>query len=167
VTAHIIGFTGVDDNGQEALELAFDDVLVGKPGARRVIKDRLGHIVEDIESIQEPQNGKTLTLAIDAKLQYLAHRELKKAVAEHRAKAGGLVVLDSLTGEVLALANVPTYNPNNRGPVRSEAHAQPRRDGSFRARLDIETIHRRSRTRSRHGERGLRNSDRTGTSHNR
>jgi cell division protein FtsI (penicillin-binding protein 3) len=114
VTAHIIGFTGVDDNGQEALELAFDGVLVGKPGARRVIKDRLGHIVEDIESIQEPQNGKTLTLAIDAKLQYLAHRELKKAVAEHRAKAGGLVVLDSVTGEVLALANVPSYNPNNR-----------------------------------------------------
>jgi cell division protein FtsI (penicillin-binding protein 3) len=114
VTAHIIGFTGVDDNGQEALELAFDDVLTGKPGARRVIKDRLGHIVEDIESIQEPQNGKTLTLAIDAKLQYLAYRELKKAVIEHRAKAGGLVVLDAVTGEVLALANLPSYNPNNR-----------------------------------------------------
>jgi cell division protein FtsI (penicillin-binding protein 3) len=114
VTAHIIGFTGVDDNGQEALELAFDDVLTGRPGARRVIKDRLGHIVEDIESIQEPQNGKTLTLAIDAKLQYLAYRELKKAVVEHRAKAGGLVVLDAVTGEVLALANLPSYNPNNR-----------------------------------------------------
>ena len=115
VTAHIIGFTGVDETGQEALELAFEDVLAGKPGARRVIKDRLGHIVEDIEAVQEPQHGKRLTLAIDAKLQYLAYRELKKAVLEHRAKAGGLVVLDATTGEVLALANVPSYNPNNRG----------------------------------------------------
>ncbi|HEX6005395.1 MAG TPA: penicillin-binding protein 2 [Burkholderiales bacterium] len=115
VTAHIIGFTGVDQNGQEALELAFDEMLSGKPGARRVIRDRLGHIVEDVEAIQEPQNGKTLTLSIDAKLQYLAYRELKRAVFDHRAKAGGLVVLDSLTGEVLALANVPSFNPNNRG----------------------------------------------------
>ncbi|MGQ0523373.1 MAG: peptidoglycan D,D-transpeptidase FtsI family protein [Betaproteobacteria bacterium] len=115
VTAHVIGFTGVDQNGQEALELAFDTVLTGKPGARRVIKDRLGHIVEDIESIQQPQHGATLTLSIDAKLQYLAYRELRKAVAEHRAKAGGLVVLDAGTGEVLALANLPSYNPNNRG----------------------------------------------------
>lgn len=115
VTAHIIGFTGVDQNGQEALELAFDTVLTGKPGARRVIKDRLGQIVEDIESIQQPQHGATLTLSIDAKLQYLAYRELSKAVAEHRAKAGGLVVLDAITGEVLALANLPSYNPNNRG----------------------------------------------------
>lgn len=115
VTAHIIGFTGVDDNGQEALELAFDDVLAGKPGGRRVIKDRLGQIIEDVESIQQPQNGATLTLAIDTKLQYLTHRELKKAVAEHRARAGGIVVLDVVTGEVLALANLPSYNPNNRG----------------------------------------------------
>lgn len=115
VTAHIIGFTGVDDNGQEALELAFEDMLAGKAGGRRVIKDRLGHIVEDVESIQQPQNGKTLTLAIDTKLQYLAYRELKKAVAEHRAKAGGIVVLDAVTGEILALANLPSYNPNNRG----------------------------------------------------
>lgn len=115
VMAHIIGFTGVDDNGQEALELAFEDTLAGKPGSRRVIKDRLGRIVEDMESINLPQNGKTLTLAIDAKIQYLAFRELKKAVAEHRARAGGIVVLDVVTGEVLALANLPSYNPNNRG----------------------------------------------------
>jgi cell division protein FtsI (penicillin-binding protein 3) len=115
VTAHIIGFTSVDENGQEALELAFDAVLAGKPGARRVIKDRLGHIVEDVEAIQQPQNGRTLTLSIDAKLQYLAHRELKRAVAEHRARAGGVVVLDAMTGEILALANLPSYNPNNRG----------------------------------------------------
>jgi len=115
VTAHIIGFTSIDESGQEALELAFDETLAGKPGARRVIKDRLGHIIEDIEAIQQPQNGRTLTLSIDAKLQYLAHRELKRAVTEHRAKAGGLVVLDAVTGEILALANLPSYNPNNRG----------------------------------------------------
>ncbi len=115
VMAHIIGFTGVDDNGQEALELAFDAVLVGKPGSRRVIKDRLGRIIEDVESIQQPQNGKTLALAIDAKIQHLTFRELKKAIAEHRAKAGGIVVLDAVSGEVLAMANLPSYNPNNRG----------------------------------------------------
>jgi cell division protein FtsI (penicillin-binding protein 3) len=113
--AHIIGFTGVDDKGQEALELAFDDTLAGKPGSRRVIKDRLGHIIEDIESIQQPQNGRTLTLAIDTRIQHLSFRELKNAVAEHRAKAGGIIVLDVGTGEVLAMANLPSYNSNNRG----------------------------------------------------
>ena len=115
VMAHIIGFTGVDDNGQEALELAFDDTLAGKPGSRRVIKDRLGHIIEDVESIQQPQNGRMLTLAIDTKIQHVTFRELKKAVAEHRARAGGIIVLDAVTGEVLAMANLPSYNPNNRG----------------------------------------------------
>lgn len=115
VMAHIIGFTGVDDNGQEALELAFDDTLAGKPGSRRVIKDRLGQIIEDVESIQQPQNGRMLTLAIDTKIQHVTFRELKKAVAEHRAKAGGIIVLDAVTGEVLAMANLPSYNPNNRG----------------------------------------------------
>lgn len=115
VTAHLIGFTDIDDRGQEALELAFDGVLAGKPGGRRVIKDRLGRIVEDVESVRPPQDGRTLALSIDTKLQYLAHRELKKAVTEHRAKAGGIVVLDATTGEVLAMANLPAYNPNNRG----------------------------------------------------
>jgi len=115
VMAHIIGFTGVDDNGQEALELAFDEMLAGKPGSRRVIKDRLGHIIEDVESIQQPQNGRMLTLAIDTKIQHVTFRELKKALAEHRAKAGGIIVLDVVTGEVLAMANLPSYNPNNRG----------------------------------------------------
>ncbi len=117
VAAHLIGFTGVDDNGQEALELAFNNVLAGKPGSRRVIKDRLGNIVEDVESIRAPQNGQTLQLAIDARLQYLAHRELKGAVAVNRAKSGGIIVLDVATGEVLALANAPSYNPNNRGKI--------------------------------------------------
>ena len=115
VMAHIIGFTGVDDNGQEALELAFDDTLAGKPGSRRVIKDRLGHIIEDVESIQQPQNGRMLTLAIDTKIQHVTFRELKKTVAEHRASAGGIIVLDAVTGEVLAMANLPSYNSNNRG----------------------------------------------------
>jgi cell division protein FtsI (penicillin-binding protein 3) len=116
-TAHLIGFTDIDDKGQEALELAFDAQLAGKPGSRRVIKDRLGHIVEDVESIRTPQQGRDLTLSIDAKLQYLAYRELKNAVAANRAKAGGIVVLDAKTGEVLAMANLPSYNPNNRAKL--------------------------------------------------
>lgn len=115
VMAHLLGFTDVDDKGQEALELAFNKALTGKPGSRRVIKDRLGRIVEDVESIREPQNGARLQLSIDTKLQYLAFRELKRAVTDHRAKAGGIIVLDVRTGEVLAMANMPTYNPNNRG----------------------------------------------------
>ena len=115
VMAHLIGFTGVDNNGQEALELAFEKQLAGRPGSRRVIKDRLGRIVEDVESISQPQQGQKLTLSIDTKIQYLAFRELKATIAEHRASAGGIVVLDIVTGEVLAMANLPSYNPNNRG----------------------------------------------------
>jgi cell division protein FtsI (penicillin-binding protein 3) len=114
VMAHMLGFTGVEDDGQEGVELAMNDLLTGKPGSRRVIKDRRGHIVEDVESIHAPQEGKDVTLALDAKIQYLAHSLLKKAMIEHKAKAGGIVVLDAKTGEVLALANAPTYNPNNR-----------------------------------------------------
>lgn len=117
VTAHLIGFTDIDDRGQEALELAYESSLTGKPGSRRVIKDRRGHIIEDVESIRQPQNGDKLTLSIDARIQYLAFRELKEAVANHRAKAGGIVVLDARTGEVLAMANLPSYNPNNRGKL--------------------------------------------------
>jgi cell division protein FtsI (penicillin-binding protein 3) len=117
VTAHLIGFTDVDGKGQEALELAFESRLAGQPGSRSVIKDRLGQIVEDVESIRVPQNGQTLRLSIDARIQYLAYRELKNAVAAHRARAGGIVVLDVATGEVLAMANVPSFNPNNRGKM--------------------------------------------------
>ena len=114
VTAHVIGFTGVDDDGQEGIELAHQASLGGKPGSRRVLKDRLGHIVEDVESIREGQDGRDLTLSIDSKIQNLAFGALKTAVAEHRAKAGAIIALDVRTGEVLALANVPSYNPNNR-----------------------------------------------------
>ena len=117
VMAHLIGFTDIDDKGQEALELAFDPELTGKAGSRRVIKDRRGHIVEDVDSILNPQNGQKLTLSIDARIQYLAFRELRNAIADHRAKAGGVVVLDAQTGEILAIANFPTYNPNNRTKV--------------------------------------------------
>jgi cell division protein FtsI (penicillin-binding protein 3) len=115
--AHLIGFTDVDGRGQEALELAFERDLGGSAGSRRVIKDRLGHIVEDLESIRTPQMGRTVRLSIDARLQYLAYRELKSAVAAQRARAGGVVVLDVVSGEVLAMANVPSYNPNNRGKL--------------------------------------------------
>jgi cell division protein FtsI (penicillin-binding protein 3) len=114
VTAHLIGITDIDDKGQEGLELAYQDSLAGKPGSRRVIKDRLGRIIEDVESIRAPQQGHDLALSIDRRIQYLAYRELKVALEQHRAKAGGIVVLDAKTGEVLALANLPAYNPNNR-----------------------------------------------------
>lgn len=114
MTAHILGFTGVEDRGQEGIELAYDDVLAGASGSRRVIKDRRGQIVEDVESIRPPRDGKDLALSIDAKIQYLAYSALREAIQNHKAKAGAVVVLDSQTGEVLALANAPTYNPNNR-----------------------------------------------------
>ncbi|OIP12144.1 MAG: cell division protein [Betaproteobacteria bacterium CG2_30_59_46] len=117
VVAHLLGFTGVDDNGQEGLELTYQDWLSGKPGSRHVIKDRLGHIVEDVESIRAPQDGHNLALSIDRKIQYLAYRELKAAVIAHKAKAGAIVVLDAKTGEILALANLPAYNPNNRAKL--------------------------------------------------
>lgn len=114
VMAHVLGFTGSEDTGQEGVELAMEDLLAGKPGSRRVIKDRRGQIVEDVESIRRPREGKDVTLALDAKIQYLAYAQLKQTMAEFRAKAGGVVVLDARTGEVLALVNAPSYNPNNR-----------------------------------------------------
>ncbi len=114
VLAHVLGFTGIDDNGQEGMELAFQKSLAGLPGAKRVIKDRAGHVVEDVESIRLPQDGKPLTLSIDSKIQYHAYRELREAVTTNRAKAGSIVVLDVRTGEVIALASLPDYNPNNR-----------------------------------------------------
>jgi len=117
VMAHVLGFTGADDIGQEGVELAFQDRLAGKPGSRRVIKDRLGQTVEDVESIKAAQDGRDLSLALDARIQNLAFSQLKAAVAQNGAKAGGVVVLDVDTGEVLALANFPTYNPNNRNKL--------------------------------------------------
>lgn len=114
VTAHVIGFTGIEDQGQEGIELAEQKRLAGSPGARRVIQDRKGRFVENIENLKIPRDGKSLSLAIDERLQFLAHRELKAAVSENKAKGGALVMLDAKTGEVLALVNQPDYNPNNR-----------------------------------------------------
>lgn len=112
--SHILGFTGDHDVGQEGIELAQQEWLGGKPGSRRVIINRRGDVVEDVESVRAPQAGRDLALAIDTRLQYLAFRELKTAVERNKAKAGGLVVLDARSGEILALANWPTYNPNAR-----------------------------------------------------
>ena len=114
VTAHVIGFTGQEDQGQEGIELAQQSLLSGSPGQRRVIKDRKGRIVEDIENLKAPREGKALKLSIDERFQYLAHRELKAAVEANKAKGGALVMLDAKTGEVLALVNQPDFNPNNR-----------------------------------------------------
>ncbi|MBK6638481.1 MAG: penicillin-binding protein 2 [Rhodocyclaceae bacterium] len=113
-TAHMLGFTGIDDTGQEGIELAFNTDLTGQAGSRRVIKDRRGNIIEDVESVKPPREGKDVALALDDKIQYLAYSALKKAVTVNNAMAGSVVVLDVRTGEVLALANLPTYNPNNR-----------------------------------------------------
>ena len=114
VTAHMLGFTGVDDTGQEGIELTFEPQLAGKPGSRRVIKDRRGNVVEDVESVHPPADGRDITLALDAKIQYLAYTHLRHSIIENHAKAGSAVVLDARSGEVLALVNLPTYNPNNR-----------------------------------------------------
>ncbi|HEY1181394.1 MAG TPA: penicillin-binding protein 2, partial [Rhodocyclaceae bacterium] len=114
VQAHMVGFTGVNDAGQEGMELAFNDQLAGQTGSRRVIKDRRGNVVEDVEHIKRPIEGKDVTLSLDGKIQYLAYSSLKQAVTDNRAKAGAVVVLDAKTGEILALVNLPTYNPNNR-----------------------------------------------------
>ncbi|MDH4235357.1 MAG: penicillin-binding protein 2, partial [Gallionella sp.] len=119
--AQTLGFTGQDDNGQEGLELAYQEQLAGKRGSQRVIKDRRGHIVEDVGSLREPKHGTDVRLSIDSKIQYLAYRELKNAVLNHHAKSGSVVVLDVLSGEVLALANYPSFNPNNRSNVSSQA----------------------------------------------
>lgn len=120
MTAHIVGFTGVDDKGLEGVELAFQNQLLGRNGSRGVIKDRRGQIVEDVGSIKPPQDGKDIQLALDSKIQYLAYSHLKQAVIDNKAKAGGIIVLDTRSGEILALANWPTYNPNNREHLSGE-----------------------------------------------
>lgn len=115
MTAHIVGFTGVDDKGLEGVELAFQQSLLGHVGSRSVIRDRRGNIIEDVGALKPPQDGKDIRLALDSKIQYLAYSQLKAAVEANRAKAGGAIVIDARTGEILALVNLPTYNPNNRG----------------------------------------------------
>ncbi|MFW6346891.1 MAG: peptidoglycan D,D-transpeptidase FtsI family protein [Halomonas sp.] len=114
VAAQLLGVTNVDDAGQEGLELAYQPFLAGTPGQRRVLKDRRGRLVRDLEVLSDARPGGELTLAIDQRLQYMAYRELKAAVAEHDADGGVVVMMDARTGEVLAMANLPSYNPNNR-----------------------------------------------------
>jgi cell division protein FtsI (penicillin-binding protein 3) len=117
VAGHVLGFTDIDDSGQEGLELAFDYWLRGETGSKRVIQDRLGRIIEDVERIHPARPGKTLAASIDLRLQYLAYRELKRAVTENGALSGSVVILDATTGEVLAMVNQPSYNPNDRSQL--------------------------------------------------
>ncbi|MBW3567255.1 MAG: penicillin-binding protein 2 [Proteobacteria bacterium] len=122
VTAHLLGFTNIDDHGQEGLELAFNEWLSGEAGAKRVLRNRLGQTVEDLELLSTPHPGKVLRTSIDLRLQYLAYRELKSAIQENDAISGSIVVLDATTGEVLALANQPSFNPNNRSELQGGNH---------------------------------------------
>jgi cell division protein FtsI (penicillin-binding protein 3) len=122
VTGHLVGFTNIDDDGQEGLELAFNHWLGGESGAKRVLKDRLGRPVENIESIRSTRNGKDLVSSIDLHIQYFAYRTLKAAIRKHHADSGSIVVLDVLTGEVLAMVNQPTYNPNDRAQYSAERY---------------------------------------------
>lgn len=117
VSAHLLGFTNIDDHGQEGLELTYDAWLRGEPGRKRVIQDRLGRVVEDVELLREPRAGRDLALSIDRRLQYLAYRELKAAVREHDARGGSLVLLDVPSGEVLAMVNQPGFNPHRRNEI--------------------------------------------------
>ncbi|MDP3834022.1 MAG: penicillin-binding protein 2, partial [Hydrogenophaga sp.] len=118
--AHVVGFTNVEDIGQEGVELAFNQQLAGKSGSRRVIKDRLGRVVEDVRDVVPPVDGPDLQLSIDSKVQYFAYQKLKDAVLAHKARAGSVMVIDTVTGEVLALANYPSYNPNRRQNLSGE-----------------------------------------------
>jgi cell division protein FtsI (penicillin-binding protein 3) len=119
VSGHIVGFTTVDDQGQEGLELGYDQLLDGENGAKRVIQDLYGRSVQNVESIREPRPGRDLVTSIDLRIQYLAYRELKAAMKEYRARAGSVVVIDVDTGEVLAMVNQPSYNPNDRDQLKA------------------------------------------------
>jgi len=121
VMAHVLGFTNIDDQGQEGLELAFDPWLTGKPGAKRVIRDRQGQVIEDIDLVRAAEPGRDLVLSIDRRVQYLAYRELKAALVRHQARSGSVVVLDIPTGEIVAMVNQPSYNPNARAGGQNDA----------------------------------------------
>ncbi len=122
VTGHLLGFTNVDDAGQEGLELAFDHWLAGEDGQKRVIQDRYGRIVQNVDSIRPARPGRDLVLSIDLRIQYLAYRELKAAIRDERARAGSIVVIDVETGEVLAMVNQPAYNPNDREQMQAATY---------------------------------------------
>ena len=118
--AHVVGFTNVEDRGQDGIELRFNKELSGRAGSRRVIKDRLGRVVEDVGEQVPPMDGKDIQLSVDSKVQFVAYQKLRDAVIRHKAKAGSVVVLDTITGEVLALANYPSYEPNKRQNLSGE-----------------------------------------------
>ena len=122
VAGHLVGFTNIDDEGQEGLELAMNYWLEGEPGAKRVLKDRLGRSIENVESIRPPHHGKDLHTSIDLRLQYLAYRTLKAAVKTYNARSGSVAILNVKTGEVLAMVNQPTYNPNDRSQFVAERY---------------------------------------------
>lgn len=122
VVGHLVGFTDIDDKGLEGLELAFNHWLAGESGAKRVLKDRLGRSVENVESIRPPHHGKELRTSIDLRIQYVAYRALKSAIKSNNAESGSIVILDTQTGEVLAMANQPTYNPNDRSQMQPERY---------------------------------------------
>lgn len=121
VTAAVVGFTNLDDNGQEGIELTYNEQLSGKPGSRRVIKDRLGRVVEDIRAVSLPVDGQDIELSIDTRIQYLVYRALAESVELNKAKSASAVVIDVRTGEILALANYPTFDPNDRSTFKSFA----------------------------------------------
>jgi cell division protein FtsI (penicillin-binding protein 3) len=118
--AHVVGFTNIEDIGQDGMEASNNELLSGKDGQKHVVIDRLGRVVDDLGGDEPPRNGKDLQLSIDSKVQSIAYQELKKAVIDNRAKAGAAIVIDSYTGEVLAMANYPSFNPNNRGNLSGE-----------------------------------------------
>ena len=122
--AHVVGFTNLEDQGQEGIELAFQKQLQGHNGARGVLRDRLGRVVDDLGTHIDPADGSDITLSVDAKVQFFAYQRVRDAVAEHKAKAGSVVVLDVQTGEVLALANYPSYDPGERTRRRKTSSAR-------------------------------------------
>jgi len=122
VSGHVVGFTTIDDQGQEGLELGYDQTLNGEDGAKRVLQDLYGHSVENVESIRAPRPGRDLATSIDLRIQYLAYRELKTAMKEYQARAGSVIVVDCDTGEVLAMVNQPSYNPNDREQMKPDLY---------------------------------------------
>jgi len=151
MTAHMVGFTGVDDKGLEGVELAFHGQLLGQPGSRSVIKDRRGQIVEDVGSIKPPQDGQDIRLALDSKIQYLAYSHLKQAIADNKAQAGGVVVLDARRGDILARGQLARIQPEQpREPDRQSA-TQSRGDRYLRARFDAQAVHHRAGDGERQG----------------
>ena len=122
VSGHVVGFTTIDDQGQEGLELGYDQLLNGDDGAKRVLQDLYGHSVENVESIRAPRPGRDLATSIDLRIQYLAYRELKFAMKEYQARAGSVIVIDCDTGEVLAMVNQPSYNPNDREQYKPDLY---------------------------------------------